>query len=589
MSELNLSLLGFEKKFEDPFILPSSEFMPETLHEALDLALYLYNLNPMYREGIERAIDHFITNLKFVKGTSTKEDGDWLTYFREDLEFLTFLRTVGKEHACYGNAFVYIHYPFDRYLEDKNDPSKRFAIDAVLSAAKDVSFDLKSLTYTATFEGKKRTFTICDLPSSDKSRLTLRKIDPRWITIEPGVCSGKNSYIFRIPNTWVNYVEKRVLHAINDMPILYLKAIGQKKAFRFKSDEIFHMKDDTISGVTEGGWGIPDPILNYRMLHKLQVYHKIDESIARDFMMPFRVFSPAQGTEITTDFMAGPAWKREMQTLIANRRMDGEAIHAVPFPLEYNEHGANGKQLSPKDIIEYHSSEMLNALGVPAELYHANISYQHAPLAFRVFETNFMFYHKAFNKLLTWVAEKVRIFTKEDLGTIELEKPSAAADYERKSIMMSLYQAGQLSKKTLFEASQLGDPAEESALRMKEDMDMQLEAAKAQAEAERELQAETVGIVGLQQQAMAQAGGMGMAPMPAGAKPSAGGGITPTDIMEQADIKAQEWLSMPIGPRRTAMAQTKAADPNLYAMAKQKMEEMRGQVVSEARAQMTPQ
>jgi hypothetical protein len=62
-----------------------------------------------------------------------------------------------------------------------------------------------------------------------------------------------------------------------------------------------------------------------------------------------------------------------------------------------------------------------------------------------------------------------------------------------------------------------------------------------------------------------------------------GGDMNPLDIQNKAAEMAQQWLQMPVGERQKQMAAVRTSNPNLHAMAKQKMEEMRSQAESQGR------
>jgi hypothetical protein len=63
-----------------------------------------------------------------------------------------------------------------------------------------------------------------------------------------------------------------------------------------------------------------------------------------------------------------------------------------------------------------------------------------------------------------------------------------------------------------------------------------------------------------------------------------GGGVTPKDLEERAHETAMEWGAIPSdGERAKAMNATKAQNYQLYALAKQVLEEMRSAGASEGR------
>ena len=77
----------------------------------------------------------------------------------------------------------------------------------------------------------------------------------------------------------------------------------------------------------------------------------------------------------------------------------------------------------------------------------------------------------------------------------------------------------------------------------------------------------------------APAGGTGGTPPGAGVP-----GTTPLDIMQQAEEQAMQLLQIEDnGERRKALNQIRGTNPQLYAIVKQKMEEIRSQGASQGR------
>ena len=52
--------------FSDPFLLPSSQFFPENLENSFDFCLYLYMMNPKYRQATKSLVAYFVTDLNFT-------------------------------------------------------------------------------------------------------------------------------------------------------------------------------------------------------------------------------------------------------------------------------------------------------------------------------------------------------------------------------------------------------------------------------------------------------------------------------------------------------------------------------------------
>lgn len=72
-----------------------------------------------------------------------------------------------------------------------------------------------------------------------------------------------------------------MVHQVNETPRDMLEALSKDQDFRFDEGELFHFKAPTVCGLNNKGWGIPETLLNYRNIHQLAVYRKIDEQLGR--------------------------------------------------------------------------------------------------------------------------------------------------------------------------------------------------------------------------------------------------------------------------------------------------------------------
>jgi hypothetical protein len=568
-------------KFDDPFMLPSSQHMPEDLASSLDFCLFLYYLNPQYRRASSRVIRHFITDFEYPgDGAGNEKDklDDYLTY---QLRLPQAMAEMGDEWACYGNAFYRIHFPFDRYLIDKRHNAEY----SLTMFGSDLKFDLKKLHYDVPDpkNPKKRVkLPFRDRMSLDRDKIKLRKINPRSIVIRHNMISGTNEYIYRFEKELLSDVKSSKLHIVNEIPMDMLDAMRDEKDFLFYEDEIFHFKSPTISGISNQGWGLPETIANYRSLHQLQVYRKIDECVGLDYMVPFRLFHPeVKDTESSVvKNLILSQWRTQIETIIKNRRKDKFAIHALPFPVKYEEFGAQGKELAPKDLVEYQTNAMLDGMGYPAELFKGSLTIQQVPTSVRLFENSFMFIHLGFTQFAQWISSKISRYLGEEFISVSLSKPSLADNIDRQNIIMQLSSAGEISRKKAYSFLGIDDPVEEKRDRLEEDMEIQKIQQLKGEELQREMEAGSIDQQ-LDAQAQAQQEGQAGGSPPGGMPQGGGGGTSPLDVQDQARQTAEQLLAMPEGPRRKELMALKASNPNMHAAVKQFMEEMRSQAGSE--------
>lgn len=601
-SEFDFPLAG--TKFNDPFLLNSNLFIPRDFYTALEFALYLAIKNPIYTQATKRTVSHFITDFEFVGSTGDqREKNDLRDYLTNGLEVLDVLQQAGMEQFIYGNAFLRIHYPFDRYLVDRrNGKYRQISIKAF---GDDIKFNLATMTYNVpdpdtlhlpSTQRRRIDLEFIDRKSHDASRIKLRLLNPMRMMVNMNFISGSCEYIYRFEEFFRSAVERGTpIHQINETPMDMLMAIKDNQDFAFNPDTIFHFKNPFISGISFNGWGIPNILLNYNSIHQMQVLRCINEAIGLDYMIPFRLLSPTPvanqgGSDAAASTNLG-RWMSAMSQLIAHKRKDPTALHTVPFPVTYQELGANGKALAPVDLMKFQQDEILDGMGYPAELWHMSLQTAQIPTAIRLFESTFIHLQRNFNNAVRWVTRNILNYLEKEQIGIKLQLPSVADDMEKRHIWLQLAAGGEVSRATAYRAFNIDDPVEESVRRAQEDIEIQKAKQKQQENFEREM---TLGSANQIVDAMVQgqggpggvAPGGGGAPSGPGMPPAPPGGqaVTPLDIDQQAEEQAAQLLQIQdTGERRKVMMQIKASNPTLYAVVQRKMEDMRQQGASEGR------
>ena len=276
---------------------------------------------------------------------------------------------------------------------------------------------------------------------------------------------------------------------------------------------------------------------------------------------------------LMTDFTAN------ISEMIARRRKDPFAMHSLPWPVNYQEFSGEGKQLTPKDLIQFQTNDMLDGMGYPAELFRGTLAMQTIPTTLRLFENTFHFLYRGFNNYAKWVIRRVRSYANQAPLQASLQLPSIADDLEERQVYLQLAASGEVSRGKAYRVWGIDDPVREAKERMQEDIAIQKEQMKLQQQWQKEQQSGSLDAIMGQQQGSggSSAGGA------AGSAPQ-GTEMTPLDMDNKASQTAQEWLGIQDnGTRSKAMNQVKGSNPQLYSLAKQKMEDMRSQGASQGR------
>jgi hypothetical protein len=593
-------------KFPDPFIAPSNHYIPNSLDTALDFSLLLYHINPKYRRASTRVISHFITDFDVIRGgvrlteLSKKNKDDFYDLMLSGLQLKQHLHIMGQELQCFGNSFIRAHYPTTRWLID--DRSGNMTWYALSSFPEElVKYDYKEMKYEVPDPhensrdpgrtGAKRVkLEFMDRPDLDASKIRFRTLDPKQVFILYSHISGKCDYVYKFEPWFEQEIKKGVLHQVNGTPKDMLQAVAKGLQFKFNDGQIFHLKAPTMAGMQARGWGIPETLLNYRSLHQIQVYRKMDEYVGMDYMLPFRLFSPKFGEGVTDIDMYNNLgqWQSQIGKLIELRRKDPTKMMSFAFPVNYQEFGANGKQLVPKDLIEYQDNSMLDDMGYPAELFRASLQVQQVPTAVRLFESTFGYIHSGFDQACKWMANKVVEYSGRDPVTLVLQRPTLADDLEKRHIYLQLAAGGEVSRAKAYRDFGIDDPVQEVLERTEEDIEIQKAVTEKQEAFEREMMGSVNDQLAMQQGQMAAQQG---APPPAGA-PMPGpqdvstDGMNPMQVQQKAEEMAQQYVGMPPGESSKALRSLEATNANLYAVVKDRMEKIRRQAESQGRAQL---
>lgn len=556
------------QKFDNPFFLPSSSYYPNSLSSAFDFCRFLYFTVPIYRQVALRTARYFITEFEYLGKGSSSEKENLDLYLKDVLKLKGVMMQMGDEWGCYGNAFTTFYYPFNRMLVDTRSGKNKYYNLNLFDSIKDkVEFNSKDMTYIVPDPANgfktKIALNFVDVKVKDKNKIRLRPIDPRYIRIQFNEISGKSRYILKFNNRIRSNVMNNYLYSIDDTPRSMLEAIKENKDFAFYDNEVFHFRSPVISGLSYQNWGLPEPIANFRQIYQILIYQKLDETVALDYMLPFRIFSAepsSQGGDIMQNLDMS-VWSSEIKKIIDSRRKDKFAMHAFPFPVNYQEFGGNGKMLTPKDLLEFQINNLFNCCGFPQELFTGSLNVNQVPTALRLFQNNFWFLYENYNTFTKWVVKKIQEYTDEQPIDIQLQLPKLADNIELTNVKLQLGMQGDLPRDSYLKALGISNGVDAVIKRREEDMEIELQTQKKQEELERRAQAE----------ALLEAENSSNEDL---ANSQSAPGVQ--DMEARAQAKAQEWLSIPsTGERTKAMQATKAESFELYSLAKQIMDEMR--------------
>lgn len=619
-----------ETGFADPFNDIATTQMPTTMKSALWWSEYIWTIMGTYRMAMERIVSYFITDIELGGDASDDEKDKYQDFMHEQLDALSFLGTIMRDRLCYGNAFASVIVPFRRFLQCP----KTGDLYPLRIVYYNFDFDFNDkfeFVATCPKTGWRGPWHVVDKPREESDHLILKRWNPHEMELLHDPYTDEVAFLWRIPEYYKRMVKEGNLYHLERASKQVLEAIKHDKLFRFHQDAIYHMKEQTLAGIRNMGWGLPRSLINYRQIWYVQVLRRYNEAIALDYVIPFRLITPearsggAVGGIATQDPMsiyAAGDFRAQVRQMLNKRRRDPASWQMLPFPVNYQMLGGDASQLAPTELITQGFDTLLNETGTPVEFYNGSLSMQAAPVALRLFESTHRQLVSDANRFLQWMCNTVSRIMSWELVDCNLKRVTIADDIAKQTAALQLMMGQQLSGTSGLAA--IGYDWETEQQRLADEARKQQEMmARQQEEAEQAGFAQQIakGIDPATGQPAGAPQGQPGAPveqgagMAGGAAPAEGGGmtgpeaaqaggmpvsnyiqsmgqnamVTPEDLQSAAEMLAQELLGLPEGVKDSQLRELKKHNPTLHALVKEKMGDMRNSMRMQGGAMLMQQ
>lgn len=581
------------KPLSTPWLDYSTVAIPDNHNLVMWWAMYLWNSDGNFRTSMERVASHFLTDVEFPD-LEASEESAWSDFFSEKLDYREEIKSCAYDYLCYGNAFVSMYLPFKRMMRCTQCYAEQpisevgYRLD-YLSQAPYLRWNKTSPCKKC---GSMEPFEVLDRRDPDLSRVKLNRYDPNDIEIGQNRSSLRKEFYWRIPDDARRDYQNRARIHIDDTPLEVLEAIAVNGRLRFTDEMMLHQAEPTVSGMKTYGWGIPRSISCFRTAWLQQLTNKLDQAVAIDYTLGLRIISPAPtpGATDPMQTMGMENFVSRISGIVTAHRNNPVGYHTSPFPLQYQFMGGEGGQLLPAEKLKFRQQEYLNQLGIPLEYHQMSMSVQAAPMALRLFEAYWQNIPNLYNRLLNWLVTTLSKVYGLEATKVVMQKTTIADDMERKSVLLQLMSANQLSAQTALRP--FGIDAHEEAKKV---MQQQAFVQKLQDEyAKKEQQKQEMGQLSTQVagasagSAVAQA--QGGAPAPGGPMGGAPTGGIPggqqnnqslSGMSSQADQIAQQLVGLDEYTRGQELKALRESNKDLHALVMSKMEALRRQASSQ--------
>ena len=618
-----------DTRFPDPFCDVASLSMPESIQVALRWCEYIANANGPYREALNRVVSYFITDVEvgdLGENTIGREEKEKYRVFLEDtLGIKNALHVVALDYLIYGNSFTSLLIPFRRYLSCKKcgfEAPLRKVFNSSAFNFKWQEFQFHATCPQCQYSG---VWHHIDRRSGEADDIKVKRWSPHEIDIIWDPYSTECVYVWKIPEEYRQLIKAGYLHHLEHASWEVIQAIKDNQNLMFDKDVIYHAKEEAPAGMRNRGWGISRILVNFRQAWYYQILQRYNEAIALDYVVPFRVLTPAarngdgqSGDPVHTINLS--SFSARVNAMVRARRVDPARWNILPFPVDYQALGGDATQLAPKDLIDQGFDTLMKCIGMPVELMNGTLSFQAAPSALRLFEANWSHLPHNLNIFLRNLSQRVSTAMSWEPVTLKLQRVTHADDLNRQMAKLQLMQGQQISKTTGLKSVGL-DYEEETKRMLEEERIYAEEQARMQEEMEQSQQMQSLS----QQAQMTQGAGdpgasaTGMpGQAPAGGDPAAAGGgqpgaapagpppspvdqfmaqrqnspnvpRSPEDMQSQAQVLAQQILQLPESQKDSELIKLKRSDQMMHSLVSSMIEDIRQQAKTQGGAQLMAQ
>ena len=554
-------------RYPSPFFDVSQQYVPPTVKELFKWVYFYATNNSFLGPALNKIARYPVTDL-ILEDSNHHLVETWKTLLNNTLQMKTFLMEVNLDLVTYGNAFVTINYPFARFIKCEQC-KETFPWKTVQKKIDNLKIKFKCPK--CKYDGDA---IIRDAPYKSAENLRLVRINPEFIDIKYNDASGKNTYLYGIPDKLKRQIMSGDSDILEDTPQIFIDAIKQRKKIKLSMHNVFHLKRPTVAG-KDMGWGTPLISTALKDLYYFYTLRRGQEAIINEHIVPFDVlfpqangkFDPYVHSDLTN-------WKREIEKQLAARRKDPNYKAILPFPVGFERIGGDGKALMLTPELDFLSKTIIGSCGIPQEfIFGGTMNWTGSSVSLRTLENDFLHHRSQLLQLTIWVVDRLRIYLDIPVcSTIKFSDFKMADDMQKLQLLIGMASNDKLDwdgiqKELGYDPHQIRKKIEEQKLFEAKMLEIQMvRQAEAQAKAQ---QVQMRYSQQMQQDAINQnaqlAGSAGAAPG-GEEEPQAGGA-------DGQDETIQAWAKKLVGQDPATQAQTFARlhqkDPDFAARLKQ--------------------
>lgn len=449
----NASRNGFQN-FPHQFFDLSSAYMPTSVKELFQWCRFLFVTHSEIAPIITKKCSYVITELVYDTKSKTQQDA-WQELLERNLKIREFEYKMLLDREVYGNAFCSVSLPFERFTICKVCKTKTPLRNLKAWKYRDHEFTGKCPNEQC--EQGDTTFEIQDVTVKNRKRIKLIRWCPLHIDIQYNPFTGRSMYVYKIPmwfkNQVMQYEDGANKLLVSDTPKVILDAIKQKKHIAIDSDNIYHMKNESVSSENDA-YGLPPMLAVFKDAWLFQTYRRAQEAIAVDHILPMTLLIPSPAGDGTSPHMSTNLadWANSMQAMVQRWRRDQNAIFTAPFPATVEQIRGDAQALNVHNDMAQVRQQIAGGLDVPQEFIYGGLNWTGSSISLRVLENLFLTRITDLNNMIRdFIVPRLQQFCELPKIDIHHRDFKMADDAQQKQTAMGLRQTNTISDRTTVE------------------------------------------------------------------------------------------------------------------------------------------
>lgn len=556
MSREPTDLLNRSNAHPNPMFDFLSGFMPRKLKDLFRWCEYLYYNSTHIYAAAQKLADYVITEISY-RTESDEYQEKYQSLYEKHIKIKKVLKAVARDKIVYGNAFISVYVPNHRSYWCKHCKSTQALRGTSFKYDwKKMFFKVKCPEKNCGVTSTVKLHDLTEVPIKSPKHIRIIRWDPKLIDVSANPITGDTVYYYNIPGYVSSKVKNNDRLFIATMPTEFLEAIAREEIFEFTEGKLYHLKVDAPSGI-DAQWGFPPLASTLKKFYYSAILRKANEAIALDFIVPFRVLHPQQGTASTD-----PVQTISLQNWIENteknyRRFRQDPLHIMfaPVPLGVSQIGGQGRALMTMGEVQQAEDDIIASMGVPREFLYGGLSFTGSSVTLRMLENQLINETHDLIEILNWIGKQVAVILGWEYVETDLVPFKFVDDVQQKNMEISVNQTTNHLSKT----SQAEMFNRDLVQERKQQVEDALEDARQQMEINRRVAEIQNSMAEQAQQAQMASQGGGL-------------GYDQQAVIAQADGIAQQLGQMPYEQRKSYLAQLQAEDLVMYSVVIQRWE-----------------